>query len=161
MLPCFFPCFYHCRAGDTVVPDSSPALWIQFHVFGGQVRQADQLGSELGPWGHSGIGMEEKERHALGWVTQVLWMLPLIMVIHLAVTTWPKGQASHWYCRSLRTLEPSGHIMWSDIIPKSMWRYACDPRRIDQARKGVNREVGWVIMLDLGSIVKLSQLKVA
>ena len=37
---------------------------------------------------------------------------------------------------------PAMRILWSNIIPLWVWRADCDPRCIDRARHGVNREVG-------------------
>ena len=36
------------------------------------------------------------------------------------------------------------HMIWSTIMPRLVWKVMQDPRQIDQAKKGVNREVSRV-----------------
>lgn len=55
---------------------------------------------------------------------------------------------------------PETLLVWSEIIPRICWRAPCDPRLIDRARRGVNREVGRAMRSGLGAVICHRQLRV-
>lgn len=60
---------------------------------------------------------------------------------------------------TIRERFPETRLIWSNIIPRVSWRAQCDPRPIDCARRGVNREVGRPMRKGLGTIIEHPQLR--
>ena len=121
-------------------------------------------------WGHNlGLGvlatLEWKGRRGMLWAellelaSQNLRDAPCdVLVVHLGgndLTLRTGKSLILWVIQDLQIImDNKGRLVWSDIIPRLVWKADCNPRCTDCARCCVNREVSQAMRAKHGSVIR-------
>ena len=62
--------------------------------------------------------------------------------------------------QAIRARFPASRLIWSNIIARIVWQVDWDPRCIDRAWRGVNREVCRAMQAGLGSVIRHPDIRV-